>query len=191
MIRLVQCGAISLLAAIVFASGITPMHAGAAGAGKFIGVPRDIDYIKNLGWTQVILQSKDQLVARTTSDPLERILLVALMRRHDVTVEYVDDGAAKPKLLTSVLLMVKSKNEQGQVSVLAFTEKDKKYLATIYDQSTNVKVWTDNPRMQGILETAVRESIPVQELSIDPKTMEILRGKVNVELTRKKNTIDR
>ena len=53
------------------------------------------------------------------------------------------------------------------------------------EAAEKVSVWTKNRQMQGILETAVRQSIPVQEFSFDEKTMEITRGKVNVELPRK------
>jgi hypothetical protein len=36
--------------------------------------------------------------------------------------------------------------------------------------------------MQGVLETAMREAIPVMEFAYDPTTKEITRGKVNVSL---------
>jgi hypothetical protein len=45
-----------------------------------------------------------------------------------------------------------------------------------------VDVWTDSEIMQGILETAAREAIPIQNLDFEVPTMEIVRGKVNVLL---------
>jgi hypothetical protein len=149
----------------------------------FSGVPRDIDFIKNLGWTQVVVQStgKDSLVSTTTNEQMQRILLVALMRKSDVIVEYVEDEPNQKKLI-SATLSVNAEDQPGQVFALSFAEKDNYYRATIFDQNDRVSVWTQTPQMQSILETAVRESIPVQEFSFDRDTMEITRGKVNVEL---------
>jgi hypothetical protein len=150
---------------------------------KFEGVPRDIDFIKNTGWTQVIVQrpASDPLISATKNERIQRILLVALMRKRNVIVEYVEDKP-NPRKLISATLPVNAEDQQGQVFALSFAEKDNYYRATIFDQNDNVSVWTQNPQMQSILETAVRESIPVQEFSFDAKTMEITRGKVNVEL---------
>ena len=56
---------------------------------KFIGEPRDVDFIKNVGWAQVIVQSPmpDPLISATKNERIQRILLVALMRKSDVIVE--------------------------------------------------------------------------------------------------------
>jgi hypothetical protein len=42
--------------------------------------------------------------------------------------------------------------------------------------------WTKNAQMQAILETAARQSIPIQEFAFDAQTKEITRGKVNVNV---------
>lgn len=149
--------------------------------GKFSGVPRDIDFIKNLGLTQVILQGEEELVAQTKNDRIQSILLVALSLKNVATVEYVQDN---PKTLKSVSLLVKAKAEQGYVSALSVDEKDKYCRAVVYDQSKKVNVWTASVQMQCILETAVRQSIPILEFTYDPGTMEITRGKVNVEIKK-------
>lgn len=152
--------------------------------GKFSGVPRDIDFIKNLGWTQVILQGKppmDQLISQTKNDRIQSVLSVALGLKSEVVVDYVEDKP-NPKKLTSARLSVKAKEEQGHVFVLSFDEKDNSCRATVYDQMKKVDVWTKSAQMQNILETAVRQSIPVQEFAFDATTMEITRGKVNVEV---------
>jgi hypothetical protein len=153
-------------------------------SGKFIGVPRDIDFIKNLGWTQVILQGQaptDALVAHTQNDQIQSILLVALSLKSEVAVGYV---VANPKKLTSVSLPIKAKEEQGYVLTLSVDEKDNYCRATVFDQSRKVDVWTKSAQMQNIMETAVRQSVTVQEFAFDATTMEITRGKVNVELRK-------
>jgi hypothetical protein len=150
-------------------------------SGKFTGVPRDVDFIKNAGWTQVIVTSRaDDLISQTTNDRIVSVLLVALSLKREVVVDYVDDKN-NPRKLTSVSLTVSPKKEMGQVLALSFDEKDSNCRATIFDGAKNVDVWTKSPVMQGILETAVRQSIPIQELMIGEK-MEITRGKVNVEI---------
>ena len=154
--------------------------------GIFNGVPRNIDFIKNSGWTQVILQGKtstDELVAQTKKDRIQSLLLTALSLKSEVAVEYVEDKPG-PSRLTSVSLNVKAKDAPGNVLALSIDEKDNYCRADIVDQSKKVKVWTMNARMQSILETAVRQSIPVQEFAFDAATMEITRGKVNVELRK-------
>lgn len=152
--------------------------------GKFTGVPRDIDYIKNAGWTQIIVQGNvptESLVAETKNDRIESVLLVALSLRIEVTVAYVE---GTPKTLASVKLPLVPRDEQGYVSSLSVSEKDSYCRAVIFDQSKKVTVWTKSVQMQRVLETAAQQSIPVQELSYDSGTMEITRGKVNVELPR-------
>jgi len=153
-------------------------------AGKFTGVPRDIDFIKNSDWTQVILQGSppmDELVAQTKNDRIESILLVALSLKSPVTVGYVEGN---PKMLTSVSLPVNGKEEDGYISALSFDDKENYCRATVFNKGKKVNAWTKSAQMQSILETAVRQSIPIQEFSYDPKTKEITRGKVNVELKR-------
>jgi hypothetical protein len=151
---------------------------------KFTGVPRDIDFIKSSGWSQVILQGTaptDQLIAQTTNERIQDVLLVALSLKAAVTVEYVED---KPKRLKSVALPVNAKEEQGRVLALSFDEKDSYCWATVFDHDKKVSVWTKSAQMQSILEAAVRQSIPVQEFAYDAASMEITRGKVNVELRK-------
>lgn len=159
-------------------------HVKQPAGGKFTGIPRDIDFIKNLGWTQVILQGKtptDELVAQTKNDRIQSVLLVALSLKSQVTVNYVDGN---PKQLTSVILSVTSKEEEGYVLALSVDSKDNSCRASVFDKGKKVDVWTRSAQMQSILETAVRQSIPVQEFTYDSTTKEITRGKVNVELRK-------
>jgi hypothetical protein len=151
--------------------------------GKFTGVPRDIDFIKNSSWSQVILQGNsptDALISETTNDRIQSILLVAFRLKSQVTVEYIKGN---PNKLTSVTLPVMVNQEQGYVLNLSVDEKNN-YKATVFDQGKKVNVWTKSAQMQRILETAVAQSIPVQEFAYDAATMEITRGKVNVELQK-------
>jgi hypothetical protein len=153
---------------------------------KFLGVPRDIDFLKSQDLSQIIIQGKapkDDLIAQTKNDGIQSVLLVALSLKSEVVVNFVEDKP-NPKKLTSVSLSVNAKEEQGQLFNLSFDEKDSYCRATVFSASKKVKVWTKSPRMQGILETAARQSIPVQEFSFDEKTFEITRGKVNVEVRK-------
>ena len=95
-------------------------HVNQPAAGEFTGVPRDIDFIKNAGWTQVILQGKSgELVAQTKNDRIESILLVALSMKSEVIVGYVEGN---PKMLTSVSLSLNGKDEDGYVRALSFDD---------------------------------------------------------------------
>lgn len=146
-------------------------------------MPRDIDYIKNLDGSQVILYGGDpptDLISRTSSDGILAVLLVALQLKEEVTIQY-DPGESKSVWLKSVALAVMAKDEQGYVSTLSFDEKDEQLRATVFDQSKKVQVWTSHPQMQDILTTAVCASIPVHELAYDPKTYELTRGKLNID----------
>jgi hypothetical protein len=148
---------------------------------RFTGIPRDIDYQRDF-LTQVILHESDteELISQTTNAGVVRILLLALMLRKAATVEYVRDDDFKK--LTSARLPLQPKPEPGQVVELAFDAKSNRYKATILAEDCKVDVWTDSEIMQGILETAAREAIPIQNLDFEVPTMEIVRGKVNVLL---------
>jgi hypothetical protein len=154
-------------------------HVNQPAGGKFTGVPRDVDFIKNSGWTQVILQGSDELVAQTKNECIEGIVLVAFSMKSEITVGYVEGN---PKMLTSVTLSLKGEDEEEHVRALSFDDKEKKCWATVFKKGEKVNVWTRSAQMQNILETAVRQSIPVKEFTYDQKTKEITRGKVNVEL---------
>ncbi len=151
----------------------------------FNGIPRDIDYIKNAEWTQVILQGNmpgDELVAYTKNDRIEQILVVALTLKSESVVNAEEDGN-NPKRLTSVMLQAKNPaQEEGRVYSLSFDERDKKYRAVVYTQGQMVNVWTDSGRMQSILETAMRDSLAVMEFTYDSASKEITRGKLNINL---------
>jgi len=99
--------------------------------------------------------------------------------KSEVTVGYVEGN---PKMLTSITLSLKGEDEEGHVRALSFDDKENYCRATVFKKGEKVNVWTRSAQMQSILETAVRQSIPVQEFTYDPKTKEITRGKVNVEL---------
>jgi hypothetical protein len=153
---------------------------------KFSGVPRDIDHIKNLAWSQVILQGKDStdLIAQTSNERIVRVLLVAHSLKVEATVTHVED-ASNPRKLTSasVPLPPPSNPEKGHVLAFSFNEADGYYRAEIVTELKKGDVfWTKNAQMQAILETAARQSIPIQEFAFDAQTKEITRGKVNVNV---------
>jgi hypothetical protein len=125
----------------------------------------------------------ESLIAQTKNDRLASILLVALSLKAEAIVHWVPDGD-NPKKLISAWLAIKADEEQGHVLALSFAESDGTCRATIVDKSKKVEVWTKSASMQGILETAVRQSIPIQEFAFDAKMFEITRGKVNVDLRK-------
>ena len=148
----------------------------------YAGVPRDIDFVKLLGWSQVVLHRgpTDELIAQTANDGIVRIALLALTQRRAASVEYFDDEG-RPRLVSAAVAL-EPKPEHGQVVMLSFNERDNYCRATIIYEDTKVDVWTPSAHLQGILETAARDGIPVQNFDFDMKTMEMTRGKVNVEL---------
>lgn len=154
---------------------------------EFIGVPRDIDFVKLAGWTQVVLHAgpADELISQARSDGIVRIVLLALMLGRPAAVQYIDPESG-PKRLVSAALELSPNGELPQVHMLSFDERDNYCRATIITEQINtVVVWTKNPQLQGILETAARQAIPVQNFEFDPDTMEITRAKVNVGLPEK------
>jgi hypothetical protein len=149
---------------------------------KFRGVPRDIDFIKASGWTQVVVQGPmptDSLVARVKNERIERILLAALAKKYAVEVDYT--GKDPEFDVVAVTLRIPGGgSDKGQVIGLYADDKDAYKATVVYGK--NVDVWTKEPRMQSILEMAVALGLPVQEFTYDEKTMEITRGKLNIEL---------
>jgi hypothetical protein len=143
------------------------------------GIPRDIDFVKLVGSTQVVLQASptEDLISFTRNDALLRILLLALALRKPAAVEYVE-GARK--VLTSAALALNTSQDDGQVQLLAFDEKDNYCRARIMNQGQPVDVWTDSGQVQAILETGAREGIPVG-IEFAEDTKQITRAKVNVE----------
>jgi hypothetical protein len=149
----------------------------------YAGVPRDIDFVKLLGWSQVVLHRgpTDELISRATSDGIVRIALLALTLRRAASVEYIDDGAGPPKLVSAAVAL-DPKPEHGQVLMLSFDERDNYYRATIIYEDNKVVVWTTSRHLQGVVETAARDGILVQNFDFDTETKEMTRGKVNVLL---------
>jgi hypothetical protein len=147
----------------------------------FEGIPRDIDFVRLNGWTQVVLQASptEDLISKSGSDGIVRILLLALALRKPAAVEYVE---GTPNALTAATLALNASHDDGQVQLLSFDEKDNYCRATIMYQGQPVNVWTDNSQVQAVLETAAREAIPVGEFDFAEDTMQITRAKVNVEL---------
>jgi hypothetical protein len=175
MIRFIQPTLILAIAVIAF----SPPHLYGDEPGKFTGVPRDIDYLRDVGWTQVIIQhGENQLISQTKNERIQSILTVALVKKLEVTVQTVL-AKDQPKALVSVAMKVNARDEDGHVFAISFDEKTKRCSATVYYMTKKVDVWTDSPRMQNILETAVRQSIAVGYFSFDEKTKEITRGKLN------------
>ena len=177
---------VAIVVVIGSASGMSAQSK--AQSDKCKGVPFDVEFVKNKSRAQVILQKTpdSQLVATTSSEPLQRILLVALMLKHEVEVQYSDPdpGDNLPKL-TAVTLDLNPKKDEGRVFKLSLDEKNK-YEAVVFSKGKGAIGWTNSPQMQAVLETAARESIPVRNFSVDKGTMEILTAQVLIPLAKKK-----
>jgi hypothetical protein len=160
---------------------------------EFTGVPRDIDFLRDLVSlhlerhfvTQVVLHAAptEELIATTENDRIVRILLLALMLRRKATVKYLE-VTPSDRLIVSATLELNPQGELPQVAMLSFGEADNLCRATIIiDKDNSVNVWTESALIQGILETAARDAIPVLDFDWEAeepiKTMEIVRGKVN------------
>jgi hypothetical protein len=150
---------------------------------SYAGVPRDIDFGKGVGWSQVVLHGgpADELISQATNHRITRIALLALTLRRNAHVEYLDDAAGPPKLVSAAVAL-DPKPEQGQVVMVSFDDRDSYCRATVIYEDKEVDVWTTSEHLQGILETAARDGIPVQNFEFDTATMELTRGKVNVLL---------
>jgi hypothetical protein len=149
----------------------------------YAGVPRDIDFVKIVGSSQVVLHRgpADELIAQTANDGIVRIALLALTLRRVASVEYFDDEAGHQRL-ASAAVALDPKPEHGKVLMLSFNERDNYCRATAIYEDNRVDVWTASGHLQGILETAARDGIPVQNFDFDMQTKEMTRGKVNVDL---------
>jgi hypothetical protein len=151
---------------------------------RFTGRPRDIDFIANLNWVQVIL-SKDQeteLISETSDPHLVSIMEAAYGLKANVSVDYKDGAMpTSPKKLTCVFLELKPPSPMmpGYILSLTYDTTDRTCYAVIWENGQAVEVNTKDERAQGILETAVRLKQPVLELAYDPKTKTITRVKVN------------
>jgi hypothetical protein len=151
---------------------------------KFTGRPRDIDFIANAKWVQVVLDKDPQteLVSRTANPHILSIIDTAFSLKANVSVDYRDDPPHTIKRLTCVVLDLKGPipPKTGSVLSLAYDEADKACYASIQEKTMAVDVKTQDVTAQGILETAVRTKLPVQELMYDAMTKLITRVKVNM-----------
>ncbi len=150
----------------------------------FTGIPRDIDFVKRSGWTQVVLHAgpgpTDELISQATNDGIVRMMLLALTLRREATVEYADSPVGPPRLISATVAL--NPAGQGQVQTLSFDEDENYCRAMIdIDNKRQVEVWTKSYQIEAILETAARDSIPIG-VDFDADTMEITRAKVNIEL---------
>ncbi len=159
-------------------------HAAHKCAVKFTGRPRDIDFIANNNWVQVILEdaTATDLISETPNPQLASLLEVAFSLKIVAAVDYKDGATpTAPKRLTCAQLDLKRPHQKGEVLSLSFDESDDTCFATIVDDTgTAVDVNTKDARAQDILETAARLKIPTMDLSYDPATHKINRVKVNL-----------
>jgi hypothetical protein len=159
---------------------------------KFAGRPRDIDYIANLKSVQVILSSgpRAELISHSDDPRLLSIAETAFTLKASVAVDYeLDPPHPSPKLVCIQLALGPPANpglnpppKPGEILSLAYHASNKSCFAVIraHDPRNTVAVYTQDSIAQGILETAVRTRVPVQELEFDAATKRIKRVKVNM-----------
>lgn len=149
---------------------------------RFTGRPRDIDFIANTKWVQVILNrdASTDLIAETSNFQIVSIVETAFSLRSAVSVDYpVGPSSTGPKHLTCVRLELKRPMNPGEVTSVAYEESEATCFAVIWDKGKNIEVKTQDQRVQSIIETAIRLKLPVQELTYDATTKVITRVKVN------------
>lgn len=149
--------------------------------GIFRGRVYDIDFIKVSQRSQVLAKnSGSNLVAFTSNPMMQSLLQTALMLGTDMELHFENQANGEAFKLTFAKLTVQTSTDAGRVQWLQFDEKTNQCKAEIHAAAGSVVVVTSDPKAQGILETAARESIPVGYLMYDGNRT-ITRVKINVK----------
>jgi hypothetical protein len=143
------------------------------GTREFRGRVGDIDFLSSQGWTQVILRGdspSSELVASTNDAILQSALQVAFMLGRSAVVGCApcERDARRPP-----------STDEGSVLEIACEVSAKGCAAKIFYQGKVVTVSARETRAEGVLLTAMTQSIPVHELSFSNANV-ITRVKVNM-----------
>jgi hypothetical protein len=142
---------------------------------SFRGVVYDLDF--GLGRNRVVVQLRNRtenLIAETATSDLVRILETALVRDAEVSIEF--ESGDKNRIV-SARLERNDRHGIGQVLELRFDEATAVMEAKVRQEDGEVVVTTKDPRAQSILQCAIQEGRPVDELeySDDSKSLERIK----------------
>jgi len=148
--------------------------------GHFTGQVYDLDFIERLDRCQVLIKNQaGNFVGETRNPNVQSVLEAAIgLSAHTVTVEY---SLRPPQTIFRVTLETARPNELNRVFRLSFDERNATCTAEITAANPDLKVFTQESRMQTILATAIGISKPVE---VDHENGQITRVKLNVDRFR-------
>ncbi len=144
----------------------------------FHGVVYDLDF--GLGRNRVVVQLRnatENLIAETATPTLVRILQTALSRATEVSLEY-DPGDRNR--IQEARLERADRPGMGQVVALAFDEASGVMEARVRQDEGEVVITTGDERAQAILQCAIQEGRPVEELAYAEGSRSLERVKLTV-----------
>src|SRR5215217_5267216 len=134
---------------------------------EIVGRVYDVDYLGELGFTQVSVQGNETSAFVTGEIGIQTVAESSLAAARLVTVEYKEsDGRKRIRSIRTSIGPGEQQNMPGRVLELGFIAKDRCF-ATIATEDGEVKVYTRDSRAQSILEVAFALSIPVQSLAFE------------------------
>ena len=152
-----------------------------SGGQRASGHVYDIDYVKNKGWTQILIMpmgGERNPTLQTDNALVQAVLETALLDRLSTEVTYYESGSAGPaKILTATISAgpptcpVKGCVERVTCVV------DGECSARINGELQEAK--TKEIRALGVLLTAINKKKAVENLVVDPKTYQIHQVKIN------------
>jgi hypothetical protein len=145
---------------------------------SFRGVVYDFDF--GLGRNRVVVQLRsgtENLIAETASSDLMRILETALIRDTEVLLEF---EPGEKNRIVSARLQRNDRRGIGQVLELRFDEATAAMEAKVRQDEGEIVVTTKDPRAQAILQCAIQEGRPVDELEYSQDSNSLERIKLTV-----------
>lgn len=143
----------------------------------FKGEVYDLDFIVRLDRCQVLIRNQDDNFVGLTRNPnIQSVVEAAIgLSGHTVTVEY---SQRPPQSIFSTTLEIDRPNELNRVFRLSFDERTATCTAEITAANSDLKVYTQESRMQTILATAISISKPVE---LEHQNGGLTRVKLNVD----------
>jgi hypothetical protein len=145
---------------------------------SFRGLVYDLDFA--LGRSRVVVQLRngtENLIAETATSDLVRILETALVRDTEVLLEF---EPGEKNVIVSARLERNDRRGIGQVLELRFDEATAVMEAKVRQEEGEVVVTTKDPRAQAILQCAIQEGRPVDELEYSHDSRSLERIKLTV-----------
>jgi hypothetical protein len=145
---------------------------------EYKGKVYDIDFLARLGWCQVLIKTDGMNLSFVTRDHrMQSVLETALSVEKEARVSY-DEIESGLRVLASASVQLYCGDTAGRVQRLQYASDGLSQLAAVLAPDT--EVYTDDPRLQTILELGARLGRPVQE--VQHEAGRLMRAKINVDL---------